>query len=53
MPGQMEPGTPYEVVYGNDISCLEELRQLMMEKLGYEAAAVYRISASLRFFGFR
>lgn len=32
----MEPGTPYELVYGNDKTCLEDLRRLMVEKLGYE-----------------
>lgn len=43
----MEPGTPYELVYGNDFSCLEELRSLMVEQLGYEPAAVYQIGAAV------
>ena len=43
----MEPGTPYELVYGNDISCLEELRHLMDQKLGYEPAAIYQIGAAV------
>lgn len=43
----MEPGTPYEIVYGNDASCLEELRHLMVQKLGYEPAAVYQIGAAV------
>lgn len=43
----MEPGTPYELVYGNDISCLEELRSLMVEQLGYEPAAIYQIGAAV------
>ena len=43
----MEPGTPYELVYGNDTSCLEELRHLMVRKLGYEPAAVYQIGAAV------
>lgn len=43
----MEPGTPYELVYGNDTSCLEELRHLMVQKLGYEPAAVYQIGAAV------
>ena len=43
----MEPGTPYELVYGNDASCLEELRHLMVQKLGYEPAAVYQIGAAV------
>ena len=43
----MEPGTPYELVYGNDTSCLEELRHLMVQKLGYEPADVYQIGAAV------
>lgn len=43
----MEPGTPYELVYGNDTSCLEELRHLMVQKLGYEPASVYQIGAAV------
>ena len=43
----MESGTPYEIVYGNDTSCLEELRHLMVQKLGYELAAVYQIGAAV------
>ncbi len=43
----MEPGTPYEIVYGNDATCLEELHQLMVQQLGYEPAAVYQIGAAV------
>lgn len=43
----MEPGTPYEIVYGNDAACLEELRSLMVQQLGYEPAAVYQIGAAV------
>ncbi len=43
----MEPGTPYELIYGNDDACLEELRGLMVEKLGYEPAGVYQIGAAV------
>lgn len=43
----MEPGTPYELVYGNDKACLEELRRLMVEKLGYEPEASYQIGAAV------
>ena len=45
--GDMEPGTPYEVIYGSDRTCLEELRSLMAERLGYEPAAVYQIGAAV------
>ena len=43
----MEPGTPYEIVYGSDSSCLEELRRLMVQQLGYEPAAAYQIGAAV------
>ena len=43
----MEPGTPYQVVYGCDESCLEEIRAAMKEALGYEADAVYQIGAAV------
>ncbi len=43
----IEPGTPYELIYGNDSDCLEELRRLMVEKLGYEPAASYQIGAAV------
>ena len=43
----MELGSPYEIVYGSDSSCLEELRRLMVQQLGYEPAAVYQIGAAV------
>jgi len=43
----MEPGTPYELVYGNDTACLEELRRLLVQRLGYEPAASYQIGAAV------
>jgi len=43
----MEPGTPYELIYGNDATCLEELRCLMVQQLGYEPAAFYQIGAAV------
>lgn len=43
----MEPGTPYELIYGNDTACLEELRRLMVQQLGYEPAATYQIGAAV------
>lgn len=43
----MEPGTPYELIYGNDTACLEELRGLMIQKLGYEPASAYQIGAAV------
>ncbi len=43
----IEPGTPYEIGYGNDASCLEELRHLMVQELSYEPTAVYQIGAEV------
>jgi len=43
----MEPGTPYELIYGNDAACLEELRHLAVQQLGYGPAAIYQIGAAV------
>ena len=43
----MEPGTPYDLIYGNDTSCLSELQELMLQKLGYEAEGTYQIGAAV------
>ena len=43
----MEPGTPYELIYGNDTDCLEELRSLMVQRLGYEPVSAYQIGAAV------
>ncbi len=43
----MEPGTPYELIYGNDATCLEQLRCLMVQQLGYEPVAAYQIGAAV------
>lgn len=43
----MESGTAYELIYGNDTACLEELRELMVQKLGYEPSSAYQIGAAV------
>ena len=43
----MESGTAYELIYGNDTACLEELRELMVQKLGYETSSSYQIGAAV------
>ena len=43
----MEPGSPYELIYGSDKDVLEELRGLMVQQLGYEPAAAYQIGAAV------
>lgn len=44
---EMEPGTPYELVYGCDSECLEELREKMEAELGYAATSAYQIGAAV------
>lgn len=43
----MEPGAPYELIYGNDATCLDEIRRLMVEQIGYEPVGVYQIGAAV------
>ena len=43
----MEPGAPYELIYGKDEACLEELRQLMTERLGYGPQCAYQVGAAV------
>ena len=43
----MEPGTPYQLIYGCDESCLEEIRAAMREALGHAADGVYQIGAAV------
>ena len=43
----MEPGSPYELIYGSDPTCLEEMRRLMVQQLGYEPVAAYQIGAAV------
>lgn len=41
----MQPGTPYTLIYGNDPQVLPELKRLMTEKTGSEPIGAYQISA--------
>ena len=43
----MEPGTPYQLVYGCDESCLTEIAAVMRQALGYEADSIYQIGAAV------
>lgn len=43
----MEPGSPYELIYGSDPTCLEEMHRLMVQQLGYEPVAAYQIGAAV------
>lgn len=43
----MKPGTPYEVIYGNDLNAKEEMEALMKERVGYGPAGYYQIGAAI------
>ena len=43
----MEPGSPYQIVYGNDPATRDEMTQLMTAKLGYGPDACYQIGAAV------
>ena len=43
----MAPQTPYEVIYGCDPACREELERTMTEALGYGPAGAYQIGAAV------
>lgn len=44
---EMEPGSPYELVYGSDVQCRELLAARLTERLGYPPAACYQIGAAV------
>ncbi|MDO5147245.1 MAG: DegV family protein [Eubacteriales bacterium] len=43
----MVPGSEYQLVYGSDISCREELEQKITERLGYGPTGYYQIGAAV------
>ena len=44
---EMEPNTPYEVIYARDTDCLEEFRKMITEALGYAPSAEYQTGAAV------
>ena len=44
---EMEPGSPYQVVYGNERSCCDEMIEKLTEKLGYGPVDCYQIGAAV------
>lgn len=44
---EMEPGSPYQIVYGSDKSTCDEMVDLMTKKLGYGPDACYQIGAAV------
>lgn len=45
--GDMKPGSPYEVIYGDDLDAKEEIEKLMRERVGYGPASYYQIGAAI------
>lgn len=43
----MEPGSPYEVIYGCDSSCRDDVEKAMTERLGYGPSGAYQIGAAV------
>lgn len=43
----MEPGSEYQIVYGNDETCRDELVEKMTEKLGYGPTDYFQIGAAV------
>lgn len=43
----MEPKSPYEVIYGNDPACRDQVTQAMTQALGYGPSAAYQIGAAV------
>lgn len=41
----MEPNTPYQLIYGSDPTVLTDLKRIMQEKTGYPPESSYQISA--------
>lgn len=44
---EIEPGTAYELIYASDEHCLEELRSMLVPRLGYEPSSVYQTGAAV------
>lgn len=44
---EMEPNTPYQLIYARDTDCTEELRKMMVDALGYEPDDTYQTGAAV------
>lgn len=44
---EMEPNTPYELIYARDTDCLDEFRKMIVDALGYEPADAYQTGAAV------
>ncbi len=43
----MEPNTPYELIYAKDTECLKQFHELIVASLGYEPVAMYQTGAAV------
>lgn len=43
----MEPGSPYEIVYGDNVAIREQLIPKLVEKIGYEPVDEYQIGSAI------
>ncbi len=43
----MEPGSPYQIIYGSDEACKKELEEAMTEQLGYGPDSCYQVGAAI------
>ncbi len=44
---EIEPNTPYELIYARDTDCLDEFGKMIVEGLGYEPSSVYQTGAAV------
>lgn len=44
---EMEPNTPYQLIYARDTDCTETLRTMIVEALGYEPDDTYQTGAAV------
>ncbi len=44
---EMEPNTPYEIIYARDKDCIDEFRKLIVDALGYEPSSVFQTGAAV------
>ena len=44
---EMEPNTPYEIIYARDTDCTDEFRKMITAALGYEPSDAYQTGAAV------
>lgn len=43
----IEPNSPYEIIYAKDTDCIEEFKEIIVKELGYEPSAIYQTGAAV------